>query len=313
MSKLARHPYGLKDNAEIKGRVTATPDKGLTVTAPCRSAAEDGAPIKQNQPPSPISLTSTQSSDDVVVCWNNPFAADKESNTIELHWTNDPAARGQQDKKFYTESQFVQDITNSCLKIDIRDGWTTLMAIASNGCNSVSTTISISLTDCPTCHHGDGQSTTAVHDNDRVVPANSEASTDDSSVAPATSAENASIMSDKWSTETIVDGSTTGICRVPRQVEQPVATLNKADYSATIAWTSNNSMASSEFAVKYQVAWDSGSFWENAPRQDVTSAMQSPMVWGGLKPLETYRFAVRAVNDCGAGAWSKSKAVTVDE
>jgi len=156
MSKLARHPYGLKDNAEIKGRVTATPDKGLTVTAPCRSAAEDGAPIKQNQPPSPISLTSTQSSDDVVVCWNNPFAADKESNTIELHWTNDPAARGQQDKKFYTESQFVQDITNSCLKIDIRDGWTTLMAIASNGCNSVSTTISISLTDCPTCHHGDG-------------------------------------------------------------------------------------------------------------------------------------------------------------
>merc|ERR1711957_1067434 len=84
MSKLARHPYGLKDNAEIKGRVTATPDKGLTVTAPCRSAAEDGAPIKQNQPPSPISLTSTQSSDDVVVCWNNPFAADKESNTIEL-------------------------------------------------------------------------------------------------------------------------------------------------------------------------------------------------------------------------------------
>merc|ERR1711957_986350 len=130
MSKLARHPYGLMDNAEIKGRVTATPDKGLTLTAPCRSAPEDGAPIKQNQPPSPISLTSTQSSEDVVVCWNN------------------------------------------------------LMAIASNGCNSVSTTISISLTDCPTCHHGDGQSTTAVHDNDRVVPANSEASTDDSSVAP---------------------------------------------------------------------------------------------------------------------------------
>jgi len=51
------------------------------------------------------------------VCWNNPFAADKDSNTIELHWTNDPMAKGSVDKKFYTESEFVQDITNSCLSI----------------------------------------------------------------------------------------------------------------------------------------------------------------------------------------------------
>lgn len=51
------------------------------------------------------------------MCWNNPFAADKASNTIELHWTNDELARGSKDKKFYTESEFVQDITNSCLSI----------------------------------------------------------------------------------------------------------------------------------------------------------------------------------------------------
>jgi len=76
------------------------------------------------------------------------------------------------------------------------------------------------------------------------------------------------------------------------------------DYNAVIAWDSSNSMQSAEFSVTYQVAWDKGSFWEDDARLDVTSAKTSPFVWADLKPLMTYRFAVRAVNDCGAGPFS---------
>lgn len=48
MEKLARHPYGLKDNAVIKGRVTAAPSYGPPVTAACQSSSVDGSPILQN-------------------------------------------------------------------------------------------------------------------------------------------------------------------------------------------------------------------------------------------------------------------------
>lgn len=44
-----------------------------------------------------------------------------------------------------------------------------------------------------------------------------------------------------------------------------MVTLNK-DNSAVIVWTSRQRSVDAENAVSYQVAWDSGSFWEEAPR-----------------------------------------------
>lgn len=96
---------------------------------------------------------------------------------------------------------------------------------------------------------------------------------------------------------------------MPRTVEQPVVTLN-ADSSATIAWNSK-ALRSGEFDHSFEVAWDSGSYWEEAPRQDVVRVKKSPYVWSDLNPLVTYRFAVRALNDCGAGPYSESNFVVV--
>lgn len=96
---------------------------------------------------------------------------------------------------------------------------------------------------------------------------------------------------------------------MPRSVEKPVVTLN-ADSSATIAWDSKP-LESGEFDHSYEVAWDAGEFWTDAPRQGVIRVKKSPYVWSDLNPLVTYRFAVRALNDCGAGPFSESNFVVV--
>lgn len=122
------------------------------------------------------------------------------------------------------------------------------MAIASNGCNSVSTTISIQLTDCPTCHHTE-KSVLVVEDEVKtpapVTPAPAPVShhtrtthhsgaaaaaaaasgpVDDAAAATTTTTTTTktvvvvdeSASADKWSTISMTNGSTTGVCRVPR-------------------------------------------------------------------------------------------------
>lgn len=155
MSKLANHPYGLKDHAFIKGRVTATPrfGTGPTVTSNCN--AVDRSPIHMRMPPKAISLTSTQTSNEATVCWNNPFYNPSTGNKINLFWTNHNEAIGSTNKADFAggNAQDITDVAENCLKIDLKDGWTTFLAVADNSCAHVSTTISIQLTDCPTCHH----------------------------------------------------------------------------------------------------------------------------------------------------------------
>lgn len=156
MSVLAKHPYGLKDHSKVMGRVTATPRDSAApiVTANCKSVDGD---IRMRLAPKPISLTSTQTSNEATVCWNDPFyMPNKENNKINLYWVNGDNAIGSTKVEAFAkgDAQDVTDVAENCLKIDLKDGWTTFLAVASNSCSSVSSTISIQLTDCPTCHHG---------------------------------------------------------------------------------------------------------------------------------------------------------------
>lgn len=157
------------------------------------------------------------------------------------------------------------------------------MAVASNGCAEVSATITIALTDCPTCH-----STKSVNGG---ALANGSAAVVTASVIDA-------------SGKTV-----SGDCPVPRAAETPVVTLN-ADLSATISWDSAPAKNAAA-GYTYEVSWDAGEYWVEAPRQDIVRVNQSPYVWGDLNPLVTYRFAVRVVNDCGAGPFSESNYVVV--
>jgi len=170
------------------------------------------------------------------------------------------------------------------------------MIIADNGCDPSFSTISVQLTECPTCL-GDDKRHSAAGDWDSEIsneaPGNSRAYSNKETATVDTD-------DDEWNV-----AKKSSECQVPRQVEKPVASLNQ-DNSAVIAWSSQQPSVDAKNAVTYQVAWDSGSFWEDAPRQDLTTVMTSPFVWADLNPLVTYRFAVRAINDCGAGPFSVS-------
>merc|ERR1711957_408514 len=53
---------------------------------------------------------------------------------------------------------------DSCLTVTIKDGKTTFLALVENGCGKVTSTIGVSLTDCPTCHHLGGKKAVPVFD-----------------------------------------------------------------------------------------------------------------------------------------------------
>lgn len=308
--------FGLKDHDLIRGRVTATPEdvNAEAVTSNC-NPVDRNLPVHLRLAPKPISLTSTQTSNEATVCWNNPFYNPSINNKINLYWINgDRALESYKTVDFAKgTSQEVTNVAENCLKIDLRDGWTTFLAIADNGCTSVSSTISIQLTDCPQCHHS-LQETEGHHSKPKAdwkagtdkheKPGNSFAGSTDANVIDG---EGKTV---NWDTNKQSSGSINGICRVPRKVEQPVVTLN-SDMSATIAWNSKP-LQSAEFDHSYEVVWDDGAFWEAEPRSDIIRVKKSPYVWKDLNPLVTYRFAVRALNDCGAGPFSESSSVVAN-
>jgi hypothetical protein len=160
------------------------------------------------------------------------------------------------------------------------------LACATNGCAETCNTISIVLTDCPTCDDNFGQT----HHGQEQTLANI-----------GTNHVTATVI-------TVIPASTGANCVLPHSAEQPVVTLN-ADLSATIAWNTVSTSDASPYT--YEVAWDAGDYWVDSPRQEVVRVDSSPYVWGNLNPLVTYRFAVRVVNDCGAGPFSESNYVVV--
>jgi len=70
-----------------------------------------------------------------------------------LHWDNRPSTMQSSHVGHFANSKDVTNSANNCLTVQMKEGTYNFVAVASNGCSSVSSKIQVSLTDCPTCHH----------------------------------------------------------------------------------------------------------------------------------------------------------------
>lgn len=147
MTTLAANPFNLNDMQTIKAKVTATPAYGPATTGHCLGD------VKVDLPPTAVAMTATQDSDKVKVCWKNPFVSPRVSNKLNLYWSTSSNTVGSLDEGAYDATYDVTDVADECLTIAIKGGSTTFMAVASTDCPVKKSTITIKLTDCPTCHH----------------------------------------------------------------------------------------------------------------------------------------------------------------
>lgn len=162
------------------------------------------------------------------------------------------------------------------------EGYTSFLAEVYNGCATKRATITVKRTFCPTCSHekaGDGE-----HPHSFEIIDN--------------------IKKEKLP-GVIEEQVGTRNCIIPKAVAFN-ADLS-ADRRVKMTWP-----ASAYTDVKYEVAWDDGSFWEKEPRLKLAEIQATSFATEALNPLVTYRFSVRAINSCGTGPWAEAVAVTVN-
>merc|ERR1711937_507590 len=101
-----------------------------------------------------------------------------------------------------------------------------------------------------------------------------------------------------------MDANPRGLCETPQEPSTPQLSVS-SDNEVTVSWNAATD------GVKYEVVWDNGSFWESDPRESLAVTERSSFTTERLGSLVTYRFAVRAVSECGQSNYSPSASIYV--